>query len=421
MAAGPITLFSHKVDPAGVLRVLRELAPNLRLTGNDEQWQQIVIAGKAGIFRKADTITFNHDPQYYTGLKWDQQLAGMRGYFRQFRQNENTDRVMLLIQSFRFALAVIAEPEIDIDSSDERLKYIFAVARHLDAAIFMPTSLRDASGRVLISADQDPDSDATMPAIYKHVSAGPRDALPISQGGAKLEAKMKPPTSQRVAQRACALAALTGRALLEREDANDPAVEVTRRRIVDWIEATGIGGELEPDEWKVVQRPCLKLSEQEAVNSVWRLEGLGILAWALNLFDLLPADQLVDPGKLLPAIGILNVNRTESLLASPQLRTPEEMERLSHQLFAVHWRLRNFQLKPEAMNFAEFAKTAWFGPLRIEKVRLIDGDLAIGDRAISAAPEESVRAAQSAASERHVAINWLRGRSQIYSETDDST
>jgi hypothetical protein len=164
-----------------------------------------------------------------------------------------------------------------------------------------------------------------------------------------------------------------------------------------------------------------KLDRQAAVDATWRLEGLAVLAWALNRFDLPPHDQQVDPGKLLPALGILNAERSKALLAEPALRPPDELKARSDQLFAIHWRLRNFRLKPEAMNFRDFARTAWFGPLNIEGVRLVGDDLAVGDSAIANADPDAVGAAQSAAEERHKAINWLHGHALWYSEVDTST
>ena len=45
MAAEPITIYSHKIDPAGVARVLRALAPDLEIDGPDDAWSHITIRG----------------------------------------------------------------------------------------------------------------------------------------------------------------------------------------------------------------------------------------------------------------------------------------------------------------------------------------------------------------------------------------
>lgn len=90
-------------------------------------------------------------------------------------------------------------------------------------------------------------------------------------------------------------------------------------------------------------------------------------------------------------------------------------------LLAFHWRLRDFSVRPAAMDFVQFSRDCWFGGFDIAQFRVIGNDLALGDQAISEASQEDVSSAQSTATERHLAINWLMGYSEIYSQTDTST
>lgn len=326
--------------------------------------------------------------------------------------------IVRTIGSFRFALATFFTPERRDD--DDRMRYVQAVANHLDGCIFMPSGLYDPAGRPLINAGGEFDEAARFPALpwTEDYPAAESESRSDHEND---EAEPLPPTPTRVARRALALAALCGRALLEQEDLSDPGVENTRQRILQWIKAIGIGDELEPQEWKVLQRPLGGVEQQDIVNASWRLEGLGVLTWALNRFELPPLDQCVEAGKLLPSVGILSVEHATALISEPPLRPMSELKSLQLRLLAIHWRLVHFRLKPEAMNFAEFARTAWFGPLDITDVRLIDNDLAVGDHAIADGQRELVNAVSSSAMERHLAINWLCGRSAVYSETDVST
>ncbi len=50
-----------------------------------------------------------------------------------------------------------------------------------------------------------------------------------------------------------------------------------------------------------------------------------------------------------------------------------------------------------------------------------ENDLALGKAAISDAPQELFQLASSIAEERHLALNWLAGDSEVYSQTDTST
>lgn len=112
---------------------------------------------------------------------------------------------------------------------------------------------------------------------------------------------------------------------------------------------------------------------------------------------------------------------TPPVLSSPRLRSPEELKRMERKLFVLHWRLRDFSLQPRALDFLEFARTAWFGPFDLTGIALAKGDLSIEGVPISRADPEEVRRSQSIAMERHLAINWLLGRARLYSRVDTST
>lgn len=425
MAAEPINIFSRKLDPAGVLAVLRKLDPGVRADGEGDAWRNATVTVRRGVLRKPLTLRFGNDPGYYSGDDWLRQMSGMMGYFARFPAGDRTDAVARTIASFRFSLATFFEPDRSAagHDGDPRMRFVYEVAKHLDGVIFTPSGLRDAAGRALVSADGEQDPAARFPEVPPSLRSAAAGA-DKGRGGHDAddgERAYIPPTADRVARRCLAVAAVSARGLLEQEDPADPGVEDTRRRILAWIDDIGIGEELEPDEWKTLQRPHRQLTQQEAMNATWRIEGLGVLAWALNRHDLLPIDELVEPGKLLPAVGLLNAERSEALLAEPPLRPLAELEALRRRLLAVHWRLRNFRLKPERMNFREFARTAWFGPLDVADLRLIDDDLAIGDHAIADASRDRVGAAESAAMERHHAVNWLNGESPRYADVETHT
>ena len=73
------------------------------------------------------------------------------------------------------------------------------------------------------------------------------------------------------------------------------------------------------------------------------------------------------------------------------------------------------------MDFAEFAKTAWFGPLPVGGLRLVAGDLEVRGLPVWEAPEEDWREVLSIARERQQAANWLMGQEEIYSEVTCDT
>ena len=76
---------------------------------------------------------------------------------------------------------------------------LFGVAEFLDGVLFTPSSLRDAHGRIILSADGEHDDEVTWPESTPVVPSATE--LPEADEGSKPE----PPSPKRVARRALAL------------------------------------------------------------------------------------------------------------------------------------------------------------------------------------------------------------------------
>jgi hypothetical protein len=230
----------------------------------------------------------------------------------------------------------------------------------------------------------------------------------------------QPPAPQRVARRALALTAVTGRAILEQDTAN-PETPKVYGELLGWAGALDMGDEFESDERAVLQSQPGRLDRQAQINSTWRLEGLVILAWALGRFEIPPHDQLVALNPLWRSLGLLDAEGARQLLAAPTLRPRPEIGTLRNRLFALHWRLRDYSVNPKVMDFAEYARTCWFGPLDLTALPLVDGDLALRGERIDLAPPEVFSSAHSIAQERHQAVNWLWEGPERYSRASVAT
>ena len=413
--AEPINIFASRIDLPGIAKLLRGLALPIEIKGTDASWQSIKLTWKTGWFRKSPTLTISHSPDYYQGPGWGDQLRGMQSYFSRFPATARTPAVIDLVMTFKFALAFQAEPDLHLDSPDERTQVILALAAHLNGVIFTPTSLRDARGRILISASGKLDTDAVLPKL----TANERPAIVPAATGE--EPEFPPPAPERIARRALCFTAVTAKALLEPQNLSPAEAEHRCKRLLNWVGELGLEKELEPNETALLHRPVGTLDEQDFVNAAWNLEGLAVLAWALRRFDLPPYDELVDPDALLKSMGFLDLNRSMEILHTDAIRPRSELRTLQNQIFALHWRVRDYRLRPNPLDFAKFAREAWFGPLDISLARLEDGDLAIQDDTISHATDEAFATVSSTLSERHKAINWLVNGGDIYSETDTST
>ena len=87
MAIEPISIFSHRIDPHGVVELLRGSGYDLEVAGPDDQWEQVaVVFSKKGWFRKTQLLTLGHDTEYYDGPDWSKQVTGMQGISLTFPQ-----------------------------------------------------------------------------------------------------------------------------------------------------------------------------------------------------------------------------------------------------------------------------------------------------------------------------------------------
>lgn len=433
MAQEPITIFARNADPAAVARRLREIASTVELDGPDDAWRNAVItfwqARRILFWKKRGqrfSLTFTHDPEYYAEPNWSRQMAGLRNHLSCFPDTEAKWKATALTTSLHFALGTLFEPDFDPEG-DPRLAIVFEIVELLDGIIFTPASLRDAAGRILFSAGGEDyeHPGAVWPRVIAEVSLGdPVGAAAHEASRPKSVDEQSedviPPSAERVARRAVALTAVTVRAILEQESPG-PARVYTQRDLLAWVRDIGVGDELEPAEWEMLQRPTGYLDARQQINSTWRLEGLVVLAWALGRFDVPPYDRLVKPNALWKSLGVYDIEASVALFANPTLRSRQEIAALRNRQFAIHWRLRNFSVHRDILDFAEFAGNCWFGPLDITGLPLVKGDLALGRKRLDRAKPDMLSKALSIAQERHQAANWLWEGPELYSDARTDT
>lgn len=227
------------------------------------------------------------------------------------------------------------------------------------------------------------------------------------------------PQAAEVLRRALALSCVAARAGLE--DCRDRGeAEATHRRMSHWLAATGLDSVLEPSEATLLATPLGALPEADAVDASWRAEGIYVLAWALGLHPLLAHDRLVDPNDAAWPLGFLD----DAVLASAGqagLRDEFEIDTFLARQLAVHWRLREYSLRPGAMDFAAVVANGGWARLDIDEAALVEGDLAIDGRPIDRADAAGIARCTSIAGERHRAANWLVGADPVYSRVENIT
>lgn len=231
--------------------------------------------------------------------------------------------------------------------------------------------------------------------------------------------QIEPPTADRVARRALVLCCLGVRAFAENEP-DRTAAERMRAAVLEQLGENGLAAEVEPEERAFLEAALGAPARQRVVDCSWRVEGAAVLAWALGRADLPRHDEPLDPAEIFAWLDFAPHSRS-NLVASACLRPREEIERGANRAFSLHWRLRDFHLSRGALDFAKFAREAWFGPLEIGGLALAEGDLAVGGVALMKADPQQVHRATSLARERHHAHNWLCGDAELYSDVDTST
>lgn len=403
MSFPPINIFSHRRDAEATLAQLTKLAPNIKVTRrSDSVWQKAEIEIKRGWFKKPLTMQVNHDPDYYTGDGWQAQLSGMQGYFGTFTGAEQRPDLFTYLPHLNFAFNFILDPEPA--EGDPRWDIVFKMAEVVQGVVFLPGQLLDSAGRVILSQEGDHDPEAQVPAV-KGVNTEP-----LIQN--ESDDCVDPPTLERVVRRFILLSRMAMRGFME----TDPSAEPARQDMVQHLKSHGTWSEAELWEIRAMETRIGSLPEKDQWSLTWKTEGALVLAWSLGLTALPEYDQegnIQDLRSITQAI--------EDGTATLALRSRAEMEKLDAQLLAIHWRVRQFYTKREAMDFAAFAPTAWFGPLDLSLARLTNNDLDIHGFPISECDEESWRRVSGIMEERRKALNWLLGGSAIYSECDTST
>jgi hypothetical protein len=221
---------------------------------------------------------------------------------------------------------------------------------------------------------------------------------------------------QRVVRRSLVLAAMACRGSIDR-GAGDPEAEDSYSRILEWLTELTLWEEVEPFEEAILRAKLGTLDQNEVIRSTWCVEGLAILAWALHRLDLPLHDRQVDPYDVTDSVLSLN-DAAEEIIATSRLRDRKELDACDELFYAIHVRLRDFIRHRESKNFNLWVEKSWLDTLKIDADYLIvDGDLAIDNRAISEANLEHVQECSYLTIERRRAIAWLVEGGANYSQT----
>lgn len=411
----PVVIYSAHIDPAGVLAAIEALDVEVEIRGVRDDWTELLVLGRKRFLRPRLRLSVLHDSAFYRGDQWQNHVRGLEGYFGRFPQVPYHNALLHALRNCRFILS-LAQNDLYL-GNDARWPWVLAMCEHLDGVLMTPAMLLDKRGRVLISAENGYDTNAELPEVFE-----PPDAISTDGEIATDIDPCEPPSAHRVAARAIVLAALAERGMIENEYTVNEKAEEARLALLGWLREIGVSDEVDPEELEILRTPFGKLDQQRTIAAVWRIEGLSVLLWALRRLEIPRFDQLVDPQQIWQAINIYDAAGASEILSHATLRTPDELSAYRTHATMANWRLRNYRVRPGAVDFVEMSRGCWIGRFDISRFAIVNSDLAIDGVPIDHADPGRVATCEGIADERHLAINWLSGwNSPSYSATDTST
>ena len=207
-------------------------------------------------------------------------------------------------------------------------------------------------------------------------------------------------TPAQAAARALGLSAVVCRAHMEAA-ARDAKAKEMQDLVLQWLVRTGAGRALTGEERGLVSSPLGSLEREDRATAYWRVEQLGVLAWALGRAPLARHDESPHDRTLARRVGFLRADAAAWIVAAA-LRSEVELRRYAVRAEAIAARLKQFALEEKPLDFKSFCLDQG-----IADVSFVDDDLEIAGLPLAAAPTRRWQTALCAALERDRAARWL--------------
>lgn len=405
------SIFSIDIDPQAVLNALRRAELPVEVTGPDEDWRRLIIHPRNNGTNE-QSLVLRLKTRQTDSLYFRKQLPAMSTHIRRLgagvpdRQQEMTK----LVPRLGTCIGMTATPKFS--DQPDFLEAITLVARTIDGMFFVPAGFLDAESRPLLMEDGTFDPAARVPVVPRD------DEDEIIELDEHLELQM--PNARRVAERMFVMLVLACRGWIESTGTPEEDRERKFKQLADWFWSLEIGHELEDHERAVLDTPLGGLSPKEVLSLIAKFDDVAVLAWALRLAEMPAHDCFFERRKLSEAIGLYSED-AHFVIDSADLRDAIDLRAQADRILAVHWRLREWELRPSHLDFAKLASDTWFGPIELTTLPLKNGDLAFNDRPISKVDPALIDRCTTAIAHRHRAINWLCGHHPVYSQVQTAT
>lgn len=199
-------------------------------------------------------------------------------------------------------------------------------------------------------------------------------------------------------------------------DARHRALETQQRlhqQLCDWIESEGIKAHFSDNERSLLEKPLGRWSDRMLTHVGWHVEALGVILWALNRLEDIPAyDQQFELDTVLKPLDIFKP--TIDFIWCATLRDPNELGRRRDEAELWNWRSRATELQrmgvhpPEGVTFSEIIRFTTERALAEGKLRYMqDGDFCAFDKAYALLDEDEYALVSAIAYERYSGLSWV--------------
>lgn len=230
-----------------------------------------------------------------------------------------------------------------------------------------------------------------------------------------------PPSADKVARRAIVLSVISCRGIVEGDRANPSGGADLAARSFDWLVQLGLEKELSDWERRILSSPFGALTDRDRVNAGWLSEAVCVLAWALGRGEMPGYEEQCDPAETANGLGFLEP-KEKTALNQPSLQTKASLQEYNEFIYNLHWRVRDFSLRPSSYDFESLALKAWGEPVLRHGLKITAKDLCVNGVPIVNAKDADRRHLTSITQERHRASNWLIGYASedFYEVTTDT-
>lgn len=185
------------------------------------------------------------------------------------------------------------------------------------------------------------------------------------------------------------------------------------KRLLDWLDNEKLAARLSDNERYLLQKPLGSWSEKALISVGWRFEALGVMLWALQRLESIPAyDEQFDPEIILEPLDICNPTIDFIWLAN--LRPDDELRQALDQAELWNWRSRVTELErmgvrpPQGVSFREIIRVTAEGAYLNQHIpQPIQGDFPVYGKAYIDLSYDEYTLTSAIAYERYFSLNWV--------------